>query len=131
LPQEALSLPLHQGALDVSTPHRIATLVKTVIIDPIPIVNGNDINLRVEIFSWSVNEYSCQVSRIDRYRVKPTFHDDVADERFLVLDEGIEWDELRADTADGLLDLLFDKMEWQWGVKIDRPAPPPGGQGSP
>jgi hypothetical protein len=113
----------------VIAPHRIATLVKTVIIDPIPIVNGNDIRLRVEIFSWSDNEYSCQVSRIDRYRVKPTFYDDVADEQFLVLDEGIEWDELSADTADALLDLLFENMERQWGVKIERPAAPPGGDG--
>jgi hypothetical protein len=107
----------------MSAPHRIATLVKTVIVDRIPIVNGNDIRLRVEIFAWSEHEYSCQVSRLDMYRIKPTFYNDVADEQFLVLDEGIVWEDLRADTADGLLNLLFEKMEWQWGVKIERPVP--------
>ena len=99
---------------------RIATLVKTVLIEAIPIVDGNDIRLRVEIFSWSDHEYSCQVSRLDMYRVQPTFHDELADEELAVLDHGIDWDCLRAATAEELLILVFENMERQFGVKIDR-----------
>jgi len=109
----------------MSKSHRIATLAKTVLIEAIPIVDGNDVRLRVEIFSWSDHEYSCQVSRLDTYRVKPTFYDELADEEFLVLDSGIDWHHLRAATPDELLILLFENIERQLGVKIDRPEVPP------
>lgn len=105
----------------MSNPHRIATLVKTVLIEPIEMPESNPVKLRVEVFSWSDHEYTCQVSQLDMYRVKPTFCDDDADEEFLVLDVGIEWKDLRASTVDGLLNLLFDRMEGQFGWKIDRP----------
>jgi hypothetical protein len=109
--------------------HRIATLARTVLVEAIEIPDGNPVRLRVEVFSWSDHEYTCQLYRMDTYRVRPTFldadEDFVADEAFLVLDVGIEWKALRASTIDGLLNLLFAKIEWQLGWKIQRPAAAP------
>jgi hypothetical protein len=65
-----------------------------VLIDDIPVVDHNALKFRVEVFSWSEHEFFCQVSRMDLYRVKPTFYDAPADEHFLVLDDWIEWRDL-------------------------------------
>ena len=113
---------------------RTATLVKTVLVEAIPAVDDQvpDIQFRVEIFSWSEQEYSCQVWRLDTYRVQPTFQAEpsqLADEEWLVLDHGLDWRQLRAATAEELLVVLFEDIERRFGVKVDLPAgstSPPG-----
>lgn len=111
----------------MSKSHRIATLVKTVLVEAIRPAGDQtpDIQFRVEIFSWSEQEYSCQVWRLDTYRVQPTFQAEpsqLADEEWLVLDHGLDWRQLRAATAEELLVLLCENIERRLGVKIDRPA---------
>ena len=84
-----------------------------------------DIQFRVEIFSWSEQEYSCQVWRLDTYRVQPTFQAEpsqLADEEWLVLDHGLDWRQLRAATAEELLVAVFEDIERRFGVKVDLPA---------
>ena len=84
-----------------------------------------EIQLRVEVFSWSEQEYSCKVWRLDTYRVQPTFQAEPsqpADEEWLVLDHGLDWRELRAATAEELLVVLFEDLERRFGVKVDLPA---------
>lgn len=111
----------------MSKSHRIATLVKTVLVEAIRPADDQapDIQFRVEIFSWSEQEYSCQVWRLDTYRVQPTFQAEpsqLADEESLVLDHGLDWRQLRAATAEELLVLVFEDIERRLGVKVDRPA---------
>jgi len=113
---------------------RTATLVKTVLIEAIPPADDQapDIQFRIEIFSWSEQEYSCQVWRLDTYRVQPTLQAEpsqLADEEWLVLDHGLDWRQLRAATAEELLVVLFADIERRFGVKVDLPAgstSPPG-----
>jgi len=113
---------------------RTATLVKTVLIEAIPPADDQapDIQFRIEIFSWSEQEYSCQVWRLDTYRVQPTLQAEpsqLADEEWLVLDHGLDWRQLRAATAEELLVVLFEDIERRFGVKVDLPAgstSPPG-----
>jgi len=106
---------------------RTATLVKTVLIEAIPPADDQapDIQFRIEIFSWSEQEYSCQVWRLDTYRVQPTFQAEpsqLADEEWLVLDHGLNWRQLRAATAEELLVVLFEDIERRFGVKVDLPV---------
>jgi len=80
-------------------------LVKTVLIEAILPADDQapDIQFRIEIFSWSEQEYSCQVWRLDTYRVQPTLQAEpsqLADEEWLVLDHGLDWRQLRAATVD-------------------------------
>jgi hypothetical protein len=100
---------------------RIATLAKTFLLEPITPPDGNAIQLRVDVFSWSDREFTCQVWRLDMYRIKPTFYDDYADEQVMVLDHGLDWDRLRADSVDALLGLLFDEFERRFGWKVTHP----------
>jgi hypothetical protein len=109
---------------------RIATLVKTVLVEAIQLPDHH-IQFRVEIFSWSEQEYSCQVWRYDTYRIQPTFVEPsmLADEEWMVLDLALDWRDLRATTSDQLLDLVYEEIERRFGVAIARaPAatPPPG-----
>jgi hypothetical protein len=106
----------------IKSKHRVATLVKTLIVEAIRPAEGNDIKYRVDVFAWSDHEYSCQVWCIDMYRVWPSFHTDLADEELMIIDDGNSWDQLRAATVDELLDRLFADMERQFGVKIERPG---------
>jgi hypothetical protein len=108
----------------VSKSLRVATLVKTVLVEAIRPPDDVEIEFRVDIFSWSEHEYSCQVWRLDTYRVQPTFQapSQLADEQWLVRDLVLDWKELRAATADGLLALLFEQIERRFGVKVDLPA---------
>ena len=111
----------------MSRPLRTATLVKTVLIEAIQPVDDQspDIRFRVEIFSWSEREYSCQVWRHDTYSVQPSFqykHLQLADEEWLVLDYGLGWQQLRAPSADQLLILLYEEIERRLLVKVDLPA---------
>ena len=106
---------------------RVATLVKTVLVDAIRPVDdqADDIQFRVDIFSWSEREYSCHIWRLDTYRVQPTFLPEpsqLADEQWPVLDHGLDWRQLRAATAEELLALVFDEIERKLGVKLDLPA---------
>ena len=79
-----------------------------------------------------VGHYSCQVWRLDTYRVQPTLQAEpsqLADEEWLVLDHGLDWRQLRAATAEELLVVLFEDIERRFGVKVDLPAgstSPPG-----
>jgi len=100
---------------------RTATLAKTLLLDPITPADGNAIQFRVEVFSWSDREFTCQVWRLDMYRIKPTFYDEHADEQVMVLDHGINWDQLRADSVDALLGLLFDEIDRRLGWKVVYP----------
>lgn len=111
---------------------RVATLVKTVLVEGIRPADYQDpdIQFRVEIFSWSEQEYSCQVWRLDTYRVQPTLQAEpsqLADEEWLVLDHGLDWRQLRAASADNLLVLVFEEIERRLGVQVN----PPAGSASP
>jgi len=100
---------------------RVATLVKTVLVEAVRPSDDDELQFRVEVFSWSEQEYSCQVWRLDTYRVQPTFQvsPQLADEEWLVLDLALDWRELRAATAEELLGLVFADMERRFGVKVD------------
>jgi hypothetical protein len=99
---------------------RTATLVKTVLVEAIRPSDDADVQFRIEVFSWSEQEYTCQVWRLDTYRIQPTFQEpsQLADEEFPVLDLALDWRELRADTASGVLDLVFHEIERRFGVKV-------------
>jgi hypothetical protein len=99
---------------------RIATLVRTVLVDAIPVVDGADLRFRLEIFSWSPTEYTCQLWRLDTYRVPPSFVPMVADEEILVIDTGFGLDAMRAATADEMLSKALGAIERQLGVTIER-----------
>jgi hypothetical protein len=106
---------------------RIATLVKTVLVEAIPAADDQtpNIQLRIEVFAWSEREYSCQVWRLDTYSVQPTFQAEpapLADEEWLVLDHGLDWRQLRAASPDELLVLVFADIERRFGVNVDQPA---------
>lgn len=103
-------------------PFRTATLVKTVIADRTGDDLRPDLHFRIDVFSWSDSEYSCQVWRMDLYRIKPMSQDDPADEDVMVLEHGISWWDLRARTPEALLDMVFDAIERQLGTAIDRTA---------
>jgi hypothetical protein len=107
----------------VSESLRIATLVRTVLVEPVRAADdrGADIQFRVEIFSWSENDYSCQVWRLDTYRVQPALQangSQPADEEWPVLDHGLEWRDLHAASSDELLALVFEEIERRLGVKV-------------
>jgi hypothetical protein len=95
----------------MSKPYRIATLVKSIWVEP-----SSKIQFRIDIFSWSDVEYFCQIWRLDLYRIKPTAYDEHADEHFMVLDHGINWWDLRARTADELIDMVLDEIHRQLTV---------------
>lgn len=99
---------------------RIATLVKTVLVDAVQPADAAELQFRVEIFSWSEHDYSCQVWRYDTYRIQPTFQEpsQLADEQWMVLDLVLDWRDLRASTSDKLLDLVCEEIERCFGVKI-------------
>jgi hypothetical protein len=106
---------------------RTATLVKTVLVEAIRSADdqGSDIQFRIEVFSWSEQEYSCQAWRLDTYCVQPTLQakpSPLADEEWLVLDHGLEWRQLRAATSDELLILVFDEIARRLGVNVHVPA---------
>jgi hypothetical protein len=105
---------------------RIATLVKTVLVDTIQPAEGAELRFRVEIFAWSEHDYSCQVWRYDTYRIQPTFQErsQVADEEWSVLDLVLDWRDLRAATAEQLLDLVFEEINRRFVVTIDVPPGP-------
>lgn len=91
--------------------YRIATLAKTVWVEP-----SSQIQFRIDIFSWSEVEYSCQIWRLDMYRIKPTAYDEQADEQVMVLEHGINWWDLRGRTADELLEMVIEAIERQLSV---------------
>jgi hypothetical protein len=99
---------------------RIATLVKTVLVEAIQPPDDAALQFRIEIFSWSEHEYSCQVWRYDTYRIQPTFQEasQLADEQWMVLDLVLDWRDLRASSAENLLDLVFEEIERRLGVKV-------------
>jgi hypothetical protein len=101
---------------------RIATLVKTVLVETIRPSDDAGVQFRIEVFSWSEQEYTCQVWRLDTYRIQPTFQQpsQLADEEVPVLDLALDWRELRADTAGGVLSLVFDEIERRFGVQVSR-----------
>ena len=105
---------------------RTATLVKTVLVEAIQPPDDAELQFRIEIFSWSEHEYSCQVWRYDTYRVQPTFEGagKLADEEWPVLDLVLDWRDLRAASAEELLALVFDEIERRFGVKADLPPEP-------
>jgi hypothetical protein len=98
----------------------MATLVKTMLVEAIEPAEGSELQFRVEIFSWSEHDYSCQVWRYDTYRIQPTFQlpSQLADEQWMVLDLVLDWRELRASTSDKLLDLVCEEIERRLGVKV-------------
>jgi hypothetical protein len=101
---------------------RIATLVRTVLVEAIQPPDDVSLQFRVEIFAWSEQEYSCQVWRYDTYRIQPTFQQpsQLADEQWMVLDLVLDWRDLRAATAEKLLELVFEELERRLGVKVRR-----------
>jgi hypothetical protein len=101
---------------------RIATLVKTVLVDALQPPDDAALQFRVEIFSWSEHDYACQVWRYDTYRIQPTFQEpsQPADEEWMVLDLVLDWRDLRASTSDKLLDLVLEEIERRFGVKVSR-----------
>jgi hypothetical protein len=101
---------------------RIGTLVKTVLIEAIQLPDDAEIQFRVEIFSWSEHEYSCQLWRYDTYRIQPTFQEpsQLADEQWMVLDLALDWRDLRASTPDELLDLVCEEIDRRLAVKVRR-----------
>jgi hypothetical protein len=106
---------------------RIATLVKSVLVEAIRPTDDRDpdIQFRIDIFSWSEQEYSCQVWRLDTYRVQPTFASEpsqMADDEWFVLDHGLSWRQLRGTTAEEVLAQVFVELERQLGVKVETPA---------
>lgn len=108
--------------MTMSEPHRVAVLVKTAIVDAIPLAEGNALRFRIEIFLWSESEYTCQIWRHDTYRIRPSFVPGSADEEILVIDSGIRWHELRATTADKMLSKALAAIEDQLNVTIERPG---------
>src|SRR4029079_15452190 len=113
---------VHINVSHVGNARRIATLVKTVLVEAIPTADDGEIQFRIEVFSWADQEYSCQIWRYDAYRIQPTFQETfpVADEEWIVLDLGLAWRDLRAPSADQLLELVFEEIERKLGVKVSR-----------
>ena len=98
--------------------YRIATLAKTVWVEP-----SSKIQFRIDIFSWSEAEYSCQIWRLDMYRIKPTVCDEQADEQVMVLEHGINWWDLRGRTADELLAMVIEAIGRQLNLADEHDEP--------
>lgn len=108
----------------MTTQLRTAILVRTVLVDPIVLLDGYKVEFRIEIFYRSDRRYYADVWLLDMYRIRPSFHDDDADEQLFVLDRSSDWSGLEADTAEELWALVTGAISEKFRVAIDYPVVP-------
>jgi hypothetical protein len=108
----------------MSKQYRIAKLVNTVLAIRPAYDEVDEINFRIDVFVRPDGDYSCQVWRLDMYRLKPMPQDDpeheqlVADEQVMILEHCFNWWDLRGRTPDELLAMVFDAIDRQLGVRF-------------
>jgi hypothetical protein len=105
-------------------PLRTATLVRTVIVDPIVLSDGHKVEFRIEVFCRSDHRYYADVWLLDTYRLRPSSHADDADEQLFVLNRSSDWSSLEAGTEDHCLAAVIAAISDKFRVTIDIPAVP-------
>ncbi len=96
---------------------RYSEIVKTIDLEPIKMVDGDDLRFRVEIVKDSfIGDYYLNLWRIENYRIQPTFPQksgflvkDLSDEEILVKDI-VTLDGIRSNSPDDLLKLALREI---------------------
>ena len=101
-----------------------ATLVKSVILEPIYLNdrNAESLKFRIEIFQWSPNCFTCKLWREETYLVKPRFQPENLewDSEICVLEDGLPWREIKGDSLESTLDKTLQLIQNTFSITINR-----------